>query len=175
MRRSRAELLALYGPPLLPKKKPRAIRRVPEDIQEMHRENRRRVAIQNERRREQAAIDAVCKRLSLAYEEMLDDGEPLWSIDPRSPTAWAELLAVPVRARVLCMRLLPWQSCPVYRIVRAVYPEGATLDALGEAYGLTRERARQLEYESLAHLRETRGLVEWRDYASDLCTNEVMQ
>jgi hypothetical protein len=87
----------------------------------------------------------------------------LWAIDVRSPAAWTLLMAVPEDVRHACLALLPWQHDPVYAILRRQadpnlqgpqWRGGHRLEAIGQAYALTRERIRQIEVDALESCRK---------------------
>jgi hypothetical protein len=138
-------------------------------ILDRHRASRHEAAITrmegNLRRREDGIRDM--------FDSILDCAS-LWAIDPRSPAAWALLTYVPEDVRRACFALLPWEVCPVYRILRRQpdpcsqgpqWRGGHRLEAIGQAYALTRERVRQIEVMAIDSCRKAMRAVDVEEWA----------
>lgn len=96
------------------------------------------------------------RRIRRAFA-LLGDHAGLWEIDPRDVDAFAQIARFPVAVRRVCFALLPARECPIRRIMQYQSRE-LTLSEIGEAYGVTRERIRQVEEYALARLKASRAM-----------------
>lgn len=130
---------------------------------QMAREQRQRLADAQaertaaaDRRREEAEARAHESKI-----RQILDCDALWAVNPRADDALEQLDRVPERIRRLCLLLLPPDIDPVYmtiRIRQQTDPKPYTLDMLGRPYGVTRERARQIQESALAVARGCKRL-----------------
>lgn len=115
-------------------------------------------------RRAELAADRHESAAQAAFDRQLNailDCDALWAVNPRADDALEQLDRVPERIRRLCLLLLPPDMDPVYltiRIRQAKDPKPYTLDMLGRPYGVTRERARQIQESALAVARGCKRL-----------------
>lgn len=102
------------------------------------------------------ALARAERRIRRAFA-LLGDHAGLWEIDPRDVDAFAQIARFPVSVRRVCFAFLPALECPIRRIMQYQSRE-LTLSEIGDAYGVTRERIRQVEEYALARLKVSRAM-----------------
>ena len=105
------------------------------------------------------------RRIRRAFA-LLGNHAGLWEIDPRDVDAFAQIARFPVSVRRVCFAFLPARECPIRRIMQYQSRE-LTLSEIGEAYGVTRERIRQVEEYALARLKVSRAMRDANEAIAD--------